>query len=43
MVISPGMQGLKLGRKRDPVKDIAEWNKLKGIARRKGSVYSCVS
>lgn len=27
------LQGLKLGRKgRDPAREIAEWNKLKGIA-----------
>ena len=35
------IQGLKLGRKRDPVKDITEWNKLKGIAR-KGLTCVCV-
>lgn len=33
------LQGLKLGRKgRDPAREIAEWNKLKGIAG-KGCVY----
>ena len=32
------MQGLKLGRRKghDPARDIAEWNKLKGMSNKSG-------